>query len=106
MTQMSKLQEGSQEHDDADDGGLMMTMRGGGGGAGAVTTTSATHTMRVAGVGEGQKVSNEYNEQRGAMGQSPEMDLKGANPDMMGNQSSANTDSMMMQRHQGEEDNR
>ncbi|XP_065087521.1 protein stum [Ochlerotatus camptorhynchus] len=102
MPQMSKVQEGSQEHDEADEGGLTMAMRGGGG---TMTTTSATHTMTVAGVGEGQKVSNEYSEQRGATGQSPEMDLKGDNPDMMGNQSSANTDSMMMQRHQGEADN-
>ncbi|EAT33874.1 AAEL013860-PA [Aedes aegypti] len=105
MPQMSKVQEGSQEQDDADEG-LTMAMRGGGGG-GTMTTASATHTMTVAGVGEGEKVSNEYNEQR-AKGQSPETGAGqgGGSSKMMGNESSANTDSMMMQRHQGEEDNR
>nr|XP_029721354.1 protein stum-like [Aedes albopictus] len=101
MPQMSKVQEGSQEHDDGDEG-LTMAMRGGGG---TMTTTSATHTMTVAGVGEGEKVSNEYNEQR-AKTHAPETGgLQGGGSKMMGNESSANTDSMMMQRHQGEEDN-
>ncbi|XP_062560903.1 protein stum [Armigeres subalbatus] len=98
MPQMGKVQEGSQEHEETDHG---LSMKGA---IGAVTTASATHTMRVAGVGEGEKVSNEYNEQR-AKGQSPDADPKGGSSNVKGNEPSANTDSMMMQRHQGEEEN-
>ncbi|XP_055590711.1 uncharacterized protein LOC129742796 [Uranotaenia lowii] len=82
---MTKVQEGSQEHEDAE------------GGAAGGTTASATHTMKVTGDGEGQKVSNEYNEKQA---QSPELGVDG----MQENQSSANTDSMMMQHHQEADD--
>ncbi|KAL9704410.1 hypothetical protein quinque_007928 [Culex quinquefasciatus] len=80
MPQMTKVQEGSQEHDDGDEAG------GAGGGAGKSTTTATTtNVMTVAGAGEGEKVSNEYMEGGGAAGTS------GMNP---GNQPSANTDPM------------
>lgn len=85
MPQMSKVKEGSQEHDDVDSigekGKTMMT-------------PSATHVMTVAGDGEGMKVANEYTEQRATIAHSPEMDLKGNNPNMRENQPSANTDMM------------
>ncbi|XP_053685749.1 protein stum [Sabethes cyaneus] len=77
MSQMTKVQEGSQELDDGDEAALA---------AGAMTTSAVTHEMKIAGDGEGQKVSNEYSEQG----------LAGANPM---NLASANAGSMMAQGH-------
>ncbi|XP_058835924.1 protein stum [Topomyia yanbarensis] len=80
MSQMTKVQEGSQEHDDGDD------MKGKGK---AMTTSSVTHEMNVAGFGEGQKVANEFsgNSHPSGMGEG----------DAMNSQASANTDPMNRQ---------
>ncbi|XP_055621779.1 protein stum [Toxorhynchites rutilus septentrionalis] len=91
MPQMTKVKEGSQEHDDDDDfvgekGKTMMT-------------PSATHVMTVAGDGEGMKVANEF----AGTGHSTGMNQEGINPNTMENQPSANTDMTMTQKNHSDE---
>uniref|UniRef100_A0A182QL91 Protein stum n=1 Tax=Anopheles farauti TaxID=69004 RepID=A0A182QL91_9DIPT len=87
---MTKVTEGSQEHDDTTD--TETSHGGGGGGGGDGSMGVATHELTVAGDGEGEKVSNEYNGESHRM-KSPMVD-RSRSPAGMDNVSSANTESM------------
>ncbi|XP_052871575.1 protein stum [Anopheles cruzii] len=95
---MTKVTEGSQEHDDTTD----TEASGGGAGGGDGSMGVATHELTVAGDGEGEKVSNEYNGERlltsGVGGRrSPMADQRqkqAGSPGPGDNVSSANTESM------------
>ncbi|XP_049547167.1 protein stum [Anopheles darlingi] len=98
---MTKVTEGSQEHDDTTDtetsghGGKATGSDGAGGAGGSMGV--ATHELTVAGDGEGEKVSNEYQgEPGGGMMRSPmaERNKRGVSPGPQDNVSSANTESM------------
>ncbi|XP_050090424.1 protein stum [Anopheles aquasalis] len=93
---MTKVTEGSQEHDDTTDtetsghGGKATGSDGAGGSMGV-----ATHELTVAGDGEGEKVSNEYQGEPGGGMRSPMAEhRRGASPGPQDNVSSANTESM------------
>ncbi|XP_050081127.1 protein stum [Anopheles maculipalpis] len=94
---MQKVQEGSQEHDDTTD---TETSHGGGGAGGAGgdgqgSMGVATHELTVAGDGEGEKVSNEYNgEHRMKSPMAEHKQQQGSRSPGMDNVSSANTESM------------
>ncbi|XP_053679083.1 protein stum [Anopheles nili] len=91
---MTKVTEGSQEHDDTTD---TETSHGGAGGGtdGQGSMGVATHELTVAGDGEGEKVSNEYNGEHRMKSPMAEHRQQGGSrspgPD---NVSSANTESM------------
>uniref|UniRef100_A0A182PC65 Uncharacterized protein n=1 Tax=Anopheles epiroticus TaxID=199890 RepID=A0A182PC65_9DIPT len=91
---MTKVTEGSQEHDDTTD---TETSHGGGagGGDGQGSMGVATHELTVAGDGEGEKVSNEYNgEHRMKSPMAEHKQQQGSRSPGMDNVSSANTESM------------
>ncbi|XP_058067160.1 protein stum [Anopheles bellator] len=96
---MTKVTEGSQEHDDTTD---TEPSAGGVGGGADGSMGVATHELTVAGDGEGEKVSNEYNGERlltsGVGGRrSPMADQRqkqAGSPGPGDNVSSANTESM------------
>uniref|UniRef100_A0A182KG55 Uncharacterized protein n=1 Tax=Anopheles christyi TaxID=43041 RepID=A0A182KG55_9DIPT len=92
---MTKVTEGSQEHDDTTD---TETSHGGGGAGGTDGQGSmgvATHELTVAGDGEGEKVSNEYNgEHRMKSPMAEHKQQQGSRSPGMDNVSSANTESM------------
>uniref|UniRef100_A0A182R4C1 Uncharacterized protein n=1 Tax=Anopheles funestus TaxID=62324 RepID=A0A182R4C1_ANOFN len=94
---MQKVTEGSQEHDDTTD---TETSHGGGGGGATGTDGQgsmgvATHELTVAGDGEGEKVSNEYNgEHRMKSPMAEHKQQQGSRSPGMDNVSSANTESM------------
>ncbi|XP_053668028.1 hornerin [Anopheles marshallii] len=92
---MQKVTEGSQEHDDTTD---TETSHGGGGATGGDGQGSmgvATHELTVAGDGEGEKVSNEYNgEHRMKSPMAEHKQQQGSRSPGMDNVSSANTESM------------
>uniref|UniRef100_A0A182FTA8 Uncharacterized protein n=1 Tax=Anopheles albimanus TaxID=7167 RepID=A0A182FTA8_ANOAL len=96
---MTKVTEGSQEHDDTTDtetSGHGGKASGSDGAAGAASMGVATHELTVAGDGEGEKVSNEYQgEPGGGPMRSPMAEhRRGASPGPQDNVSSANTESM------------
>uniref|UniRef100_A0A182LYZ1 Protein stum n=1 Tax=Anopheles culicifacies TaxID=139723 RepID=A0A182LYZ1_9DIPT len=91
---MTKVTEGSQEHDDTTD---TETSHGAGaaGGDGQGSMGVATHELTVAGDGEGEKVSNEYNgEHRMKSPMAEHKQQQGSRSPGMDNVSSANTESM------------
>uniref|UniRef100_A0A8W7PHI0 Protein stum n=1 Tax=Anopheles coluzzii TaxID=1518534 RepID=A0A8W7PHI0_ANOCL len=91
---MTKVTEGSQEHDDTTDTETSHGA-GGGGGDGQGSMGVATHELTVAGDGEGEKVSNEYNgEHRMKSPMAEHRQQQGSRSPGMDNVSSANTESM------------
>nr|XP_040231995.2 protein stum [Anopheles coluzzii] len=92
---MTKVTEGSQEHDDTTDTETSHGAGGGGGGDGQGSMGVATHELTVAGDGEGEKVSNEYNgEHRMKSPMAEHRQQQGSRSPGMDNVSSANTESM------------
>uniref|UniRef100_A0A182N2K0 Uncharacterized protein n=1 Tax=Anopheles dirus TaxID=7168 RepID=A0A182N2K0_9DIPT len=90
---MTKVTEGSQEHDDTTD--TETSHGGGGGGGGEGSMGVATHELTVAGDGEGEKVSNEYNgDHRMKSPMAEHRQQQGSRTPGMDNVSSANTESM------------